>query len=34
MDIFGEMPIHYTEFGHWLRPDTDKHTVDVLLDFK
>jgi outer membrane protein insertion porin family len=34
VDIFGEMPIHYTEFGHWLRPNTDKHTVDVLLDFK
>jgi outer membrane protein assembly factor BamA len=32
--IFGEMPIHYTEFGHWLRPNTDKHTVDVLMDFK
>jgi outer membrane protein insertion porin family len=34
MEIFGEMPIHYTEFGKWLRPDTTKHTVDVLLDFK
>jgi len=34
MEIFGEMPIHYTEFGKWLRPDTEKHTVDVLLDFK
>ncbi len=33
-DIFGEMPIHYTEFGHWLRPNTAQHTVDVLLDFK
>src|ERR1019366_5143086 len=33
-DIFGEMPIHYTEFGHWLRPDTVRHTVDVLMDFK
>jgi outer membrane protein assembly factor BamA len=32
--IFGEMPIHYTEFGHWLRPNTDTHTVDVLMDFK
>ena len=21
-------------FGHWLRPNADKHTVDVLLDFK
>lgn len=34
VEIFGEMPIHYTEFGHWLRPDPQKHTVDVLLDFK
>jgi outer membrane protein insertion porin family len=33
-EIFGEMPIHYTQFGHFLRPDTDRHTVDVLLDFK
>jgi outer membrane protein assembly factor BamA len=33
-DIFGGMPVHYTQFGHWLRPDSDKHTVDVLLDFK
>ena len=32
--IFGELPVHYTECGHWLRPDTDRHTVDVLLDFK
>jgi outer membrane protein assembly factor BamA len=34
VDVFGEMPIHYTQFGHWLRPDVEKHTVDVLLDFK
>ena len=33
-EIFGEMPIHYTQCGHWLRPDADRHTVDVLLDFK
>jgi hypothetical protein len=33
-EIFGEMPIHYTQCGHWLRPNTDRHTVDVLLDFK
>jgi outer membrane protein assembly factor BamA len=32
--IFGEMPIHYNEFGHFLRPNADRHTVDVLLDFK
>jgi len=33
-DIFGELPIHYTSFGHFLRPNTEQHTVDVLLDFK
>jgi outer membrane protein assembly factor BamA len=33
-DIFGELPVHYNEFGHLLRPDTSHHTVDVLLDFK
>jgi hypothetical protein len=33
-DIFGDLPVHYNEFGHLLRPNTDHHTVDVLLDFK
>jgi outer membrane protein insertion porin family len=33
-EIFGELPIHYTQCGHFLRPNTDRHTVDVLLDFK
>ncbi len=33
-DIFGDLPVHYNEFGHLLRPNTDRHTVDVLLDFK
>ena len=33
-EIFGDMPIHYTEFGHLLRPDASRHTVDLLLDFK
>lgn len=33
-DIFGELPVHYNEFGHWLRPNASRHTVDVLLDFK
>jgi outer membrane protein insertion porin family len=32
--IFGDMPVHYTECGHWLRPDPNRHLVDVLLDFK
>ena len=33
-DIFGDLPVHYNEMGHLLRPDTDHHTIDVLLDFK
>ena len=32
--IFGELPIHYEEVGHWLRKDDATGTVDVLLDFK
>jgi outer membrane protein assembly factor BamA len=32
--IFGELPLHYTELGHWLRRNPEAHTVDVLLDFK
>lgn len=32
--VFGEMPVHYNEFGHFLRANADRHTVDVLLDFK
>jgi outer membrane protein assembly factor BamA len=33
-DVFGEIPVHYTDFGHWLRPNADRHTMDVLFDFK
>jgi len=33
-EIFGDLPIHYDEVGHWLRTDAEKSTVDVLLDFK
>jgi outer membrane protein assembly factor BamA len=33
-DVFGDLPVHYNEFGHLLRPDASHHTVDVLLDFK
>ena len=32
--ILGELPIHYETVGHWLKPDPEKKTVDVLLDFK
>jgi len=33
-EIFGDLPIHYDEVGHWLRTDAEKSSVDVLLDFK
>jgi hypothetical protein len=33
-DIFGDLPVHYNELAHLLRPDTNRHVVDVLLDFK
>ncbi len=33
-DIFGELPVHYNDFGHLLRPNASNRTVDVLLDFK
>jgi len=28
------LPVHYDTVGHWLRTDAEKHSVDVLLDFK
>jgi hypothetical protein len=33
-EIFGELPIHYDSVGHWLKTDSSRATVDVLLDFK
>lgn len=32
--VFGELPVHYDNVGHWLQTDASKSTVDVLLDFK
>jgi len=32
--VFGELPVHYDNVGHWLQTDASKNTVDVLLDFK
>jgi outer membrane protein assembly factor BamA len=32
--VFGELPLHYENVGHWLQTDSSKGTVDVLLDFK
>jgi outer membrane protein assembly factor BamA len=33
-EIFGDLPVHYNDVGHWVRKDPDKHIADVLLDFK
>ncbi len=33
-EIFGDLPVHYGEVGHWLRTDAESRIVDVLLDFK
>jgi outer membrane protein assembly factor BamA len=32
--VFGELPLHYENVGHWLQTDANKGTVDVFLDFK
>jgi outer membrane protein insertion porin family len=32
--IFGDLPLHYDNVGHWLQTEPTKSTVDVLLDFK
>jgi outer membrane protein assembly factor BamA len=32
--VFGELPVHYENVGHWLQTNSGKSTVDVLLDFK
>lgn len=32
--VFGELPVHYDNVGHWLQTDAGKGAVDVLLDFK
>jgi hypothetical protein len=32
--IFGELPVHYEKMGNWLRPNTQDHVVDVLIDFQ
>jgi outer membrane protein assembly factor BamA len=33
-DIFGTLPVHYDNVGHWVQPDAANHKVDVLLDFR
>jgi outer membrane protein assembly factor BamA len=32
--VFGDLPLHYDEVGHWMQTDESSSTVDVLLDFK
>jgi outer membrane protein insertion porin family len=32
--IFKDLPVHYTEVGHWLQTDPATSTVEVLIDFK
>src|SRR5712664_1534194 len=32
--VFGVLPVHYENVGHWLQTNAGKNTVDVLLDFK
>lgn len=32
--VFGDLPVHYDNVGHWLQTDPAHGTVDVLLDFK
>jgi outer membrane protein assembly factor BamA len=32
--IFGNLPVHYDNVGHWLQRNADTGAVDVLLDFK
>ncbi len=33
-EIFGDLPVHFAEAGHWLRTNPANAVVDVLLDFK
>ena len=33
-EIFGDLPVHYAQPGHWLQKHSDAPIVDVLLDFK
>jgi len=32
--VFKDLPVHYDTVGHYLQPDAEKGTVEVLLDFK
>jgi outer membrane protein assembly factor BamA len=32
--IFGDLPVHYENVGHWVRTDPGMGVADILLDFK
>jgi len=32
--IFGDLPVHYAQMGHFLRTDPQSHVIDVLIDFR
>jgi outer membrane protein assembly factor BamA len=32
--IFGDLPVHFENVGHWVRTDAETRIADVLLDFK
>jgi len=32
--VFGDLPVHYENVGHWVRTDAGMGVADVLLDFK
>jgi outer membrane protein assembly factor BamA len=32
--VFGDLPVHYENVGHWVRTDAGLGVADVLLDFK
>jgi len=32
--VFRDLPVHYDTVGHWIQPDAQDGTADVLIDFK
>jgi len=33
-NVFGDLPLHYDNVGHWLKTNTEMGFADVLLDFR
>ena len=33
-ELFGDLPVRYSELGHFLRVNPGDHTADVLIHFK